>query len=78
MLTIKQWDDNALIDNKFATRKNKHSAISVFQVLEKIVDDACTSSVSNMAEQQNTCILFEARSVPMNVRGVLVTPLAQH
>ena len=34
VLTIKQWDDNTSID-KFAKRKNKQSAIAVFQVLEK-------------------------------------------
>ena len=79
MLTTKQWDDNTLIDNKFATHKSKHSAIAVFQVLEKIeiVHDACTNSMSNMAEQQNTCILSEAQCVPINVRGVLVIPLAK-
>ena len=30
VLTIKQWDDNTLIDIKFATCKNKHSAIAFF------------------------------------------------
>ena len=31
-----------------------------------------------MAEQQNTCILFEPRTVSMIIRGVFDTPLTQH
>ena len=42
--------------------------------------DACASYVrySYMAEQQNTHILFEPRTVSMIIRGAFGTPLTQH
>ena len=61
--------DLEILSIKFPVQCN-----AVFQVLEKnhaSVDDACASFVSNIAEQQNARVLFEARSVPMNVKRVL-------